>query len=102
MTLYAYSLNLFGNDIVPLEAAVKAYMKRCRAEIRAGNTHPFRWHLDALKEMMTGLRASETLLSRYVPAKDGKPARIELGDKLFEPKPKGVRATKRKKTPRRG
>jgi hypothetical protein len=43
---------------------------------------------------MTRLIESEQVISRYVPAKDGAPPRIELGDKFFEPK------ANRKKKPR--
>ena len=43
---------------------------------------------------MKRLVESEEVNSRYVPAKDGQPARIELGEKLFEPK------ANRKKKPR--
>jgi hypothetical protein len=42
---------------------------------------------------MKRLVESEEVISRYVPAKDGAPPRIELGDKLFEPK--RTRTTKR-------
>jgi hypothetical protein len=84
LTLYTYTLDLTDMEMVPLRAAITRYIAACRSEIAAGNTTPYQVHLERLEKLMADLEASSTLLSRYVPATDGKPARIELGDKLFE------------------
>ena len=92
--LLGYTLEIETGDFLALYNAIAPYLERCRAEIAAGNTYPYPQDLKRLEALMKRLVESEEVISRYVPAKDGQPARIELGEKLFEPK------ANRKKKPR--
>jgi hypothetical protein len=64
-----YTLDIDCSDFCALDNAVKPYLERCRAEIAAGNTYPFKHDLERLERVMQRLLASEEILSQYIPAK---------------------------------
>lgn len=52
MTTFAYTATINDSEFIALDYAIKSYLEICRAKIAAGDTSPYRAHVEILERMM--------------------------------------------------
>jgi hypothetical protein len=80
--MLGYTLDIEAGDFCALHNAIGPYLERCKTEIAAGNTYPFKGDLARLEALAKRLMQSEEVVSRHVAGA------IQLGDRHFEPHPR--------------
>jgi hypothetical protein len=71
--------DLETGDVVALDNAIRPYLDRCRREIAAGNTYPFKGDLERLTRLQEAIVASQRVrVSGCTPAD----ADLYLGDEV--------------------